>query len=338
MAAASAVTRHPLSVEDILCLSGYAFHARWCLSDGRPTGCPGSVSLEQGYLPAALMKHSGWQLRILIAQGWDRPDMQGAAPAIRAAIDAGMAVVIEDEYIDASVLYGYVSQGETYLLNTYMKGQIEAELAGLSQDPAYAFIIEEHVEPAPFREVFSSILSNAITWWHQEHEPNTCGGPNMRIGRTALEHWARFYDSIDELASSYHRGKGALFYNSLMNYQHLYENRKAATSFLRGHAAQFQRAEGAIRAAAAAYEEEAQILESALGVEDTAWSDLNRIRASLVGRRPEAAAWAAARSVDQTDVWPPELQRRERQIMEEALRLEASAMEHLREAYAQINH
>jgi hypothetical protein len=32
MAAALSTTSHPLSVEDILGLSGYAFHTRWCHS------------------------------------------------------------------------------------------------------------------------------------------------------------------------------------------------------------------------------------------------------------------------------------------------------------------
>lgn len=165
--AALAVTCHPLRVEEILALSGYAFHVRWCLTDGLPTGCPGSVSLEQGYLPAAFSEHTGWRLRVLIASGWDHPDMQRAAPDIIASIDAGMPVVIEDRYIHASVLYGYARQGERYLLNTHVEGPIEAELACLSQDPAYAFILEEYVEPASYAEVFRSVLTNAVTWWHR---------------------------------------------------------------------------------------------------------------------------------------------------------------------------
>ena len=113
MAAALAVTHQPLSVEDILGLSGYAFHTRWCQSDGKPTGCPGSVSLEQGFLPAAFSKHSGWQLKTLFAQGWDKPGMQRAIPDIIASIDAGKPVIVEDKYVHASVLYGYINQGNS---------------------------------------------------------------------------------------------------------------------------------------------------------------------------------------------------------------------------------
>jgi hypothetical protein len=82
MAAALAVTPHPLSVEQILALSGFAFHTRWCQSDGKPTGCPGSVSLEQGFPLRALTEHSGWQLEILFGEGWARPEMQRALPRI----------------------------------------------------------------------------------------------------------------------------------------------------------------------------------------------------------------------------------------------------------------
>lgn len=358
MAATLAVTSHPLSVEDILGLSGYAFHVRWCLHDGKPAGCPGSVSLEQGYLPAAFSAHSGWQLRILLAQGWDHPDMQAAVPDIMASIDAGRPVIIEDRCINASVLYGYVGQGERYLLNTHMDGHIEAGLADLSQDPAYAFLLEGYVEPAPFRDVFRDILSNAIAWWHQEHEPGTCGGDNMRIGRTALEYWAQFYGSIDDIAPAYLRGKGGLLYNSLMNYQHLYENRIAAAGFLSGHSDRFPRAQGAIAKAAEVYREEAQLLGSALDSEDDAWSDINGIRAALIGRAPQSAAWEMARSVGETDVWSPDLgipfitwvrtnpsvghadawtpdvRERERRIMEQALRLETAAIQHLQHAHA----
>jgi hypothetical protein len=63
LAAALAYSSHPLSVEDILGLSGYAFPTRWCYSDAKPTGCPGSVSLEQGFLLSALSAHSGWQFQ-----------------------------------------------------------------------------------------------------------------------------------------------------------------------------------------------------------------------------------------------------------------------------------
>lgn len=142
MAAALAIGPHPLSVEDILCLSGYAFHTRWCQSDGKPTGCPGSVSLEQGFLLGAFSENSGWQLEILIAQGWDKPEMQRAIPWILESIDAGRPVIIEDRYINASVLYGYIVQGDQFLLNTYTDGEIEANLTELSQDPAYAFILK----------------------------------------------------------------------------------------------------------------------------------------------------------------------------------------------------
>jgi hypothetical protein len=232
MAAALAATSHPLSVEDILCLSGYAFHTRWCLSNGKPTGCPGSVSLEQGFLPGAFSEHSGWRLRVLIGQGWSDPAVRDAVQDIVASIDAGRPVIIEDRVINASLLYGYANQGESFLLRTHIDGHIEASLEDLSQDPAMGFLLEDYAEPAPFPVVFRSILDNAIAWWHEEHEPGTCGGANMRIGRAALEYWAQFYCSVDELALTYPRGTAGLLYNSLMNYQHLYENRLAAASFL----------------------------------------------------------------------------------------------------------
>jgi hypothetical protein len=337
MAAALAVTAHPLNAEEILALSGYAFHTRWCLSDGRPTGCPGSVSLEQGFLLPAFSGHSGWQIKVLYDQGWDRPDMQRAIPDMIASIDAGRPVVIEDEYTNAAVLYGYVRGGDRYLVNTYAKGPIEAALSDLGQDPALAFVLGAYTEPPPFPTVFRGVLHNAITWWHREHEPDTCGGPNMRIGGTALEHWARFYGSIDELAPAYARGKGGLLYNSLMNYHHLYENRKAAASYLAKHAPAFPRAEAVLRKAAETYRQEAEVLAAALAPDDDAWRALNQVRTALVRRDPASIPWEAARSVAPADAWTPALQQRERRIMEEALQLERSAIACLEEAYAQVS-
>jgi hypothetical protein len=159
----------------------------------------------------------------------------------------------------------------------------------------------------------------------------------MRTGRVALEAWAQFYAAIDALAPAYPRGKGGPPYNSLMNYQHLYENRQAAVRFLSRHSAGFPRAEGAIRRAAELYQEEVAALASALDADDDLWPDINRVRTALVNRTPESAAWEAARCVDQADVWTPEAQRREHRIMEDALRLEALAIEHLREATERLS-
>lgn len=338
MAAVLAHSSHPLGVEDILGLSGYAFHTRWCHSNGEPTGCPGSVSLEQGFLLDALSEHSGWRFRMLFDQGWDKAKMQRGVPAILASIDAGTPVIIEDRYIDAAVLYGYINHGERFLLNSYREGYIEAALADLSQDPAYAILLEAHVEPPPFVDVFCDVLDKAITWWHREHEPDTCGGPYMRIGRTALKSWAEFYGTVDELASIYPRGKGGLLYNSLMNFQHLFENRQAAAGFLSRHANRFPEATDIIQAAADTYAEEVEVLATVVDPADGFWSAFNQVRSALVSRSRASIPWEEARSVEQTGVWTPEVQRRERRIMEEALMLEETAIQHLAQARAKICH
>jgi hypothetical protein len=338
MAAALSVTARPLSAEQILALSGYAFHNRWCHnSAGQPTGCPGSVSLEQGFLLAAFSEHSGWQLEVFVDQGWDKPNMQRAIPRIIASIDAGVPAVIEDKHINASLLYGYVDRGEQLLLNTYLDGHIQAAWTEVGQDPAYAFVLQDYDEPPPFPEVFRGILDNAIAWWHLEHEPNTCGGPNMRIGRVALRGWARFYGQVDEIAATYPRGKGGLLYNSLMNYQHLYENRLVAASFLANHAGRFPAATETIRKAAELYRQEAALLASALDPQDPRWHDLNEIRRTLTGRTPESAFWEARLAVTESDAWTPEVQQQERRIMEQALELESAAIESLQAACAAID-
>ena len=340
MAAASAVTEHPLTSEDVLALSGYAFHVRWCVPDVGPTGCPGSVSAEQGRIPEAFNKHSGWQLKMIYAEGpngWDKPNMQQAIPEIIASIDAGKPVIIEDKYINASVLYGYINQGERFLVNTYIEGPTEVEAADLSRFPhALAFLLKGYVKPPPFPEVFRDILNNAATWWHEKHEPNTCGGPDMRGGKAALEAWGRFYASIDELAPKYRGGKERLLYNSLFNYQTLYENRRAAANFLSKHAGRFSQAKEAIRRAARLYEKEAEVLGSALDPEDDFWRPMSVLRNIFLSYARETREWQAARSIDRTDSWTAEVQERERQIMKEALKLEESAISQLEEALSQI--
>jgi hypothetical protein len=180
-------------VVNILGLSGYAFHTRWCHFDGNPTGCPDSVSLEQGFLVQAFSEHSGWKLQILFGQGWDRPEWQRAVPAIIASIDAGRPVVIEDKYIDAAVLYGCVNQKEV------------------------------------------------------------------------------------------------------------------------------------------------EMLASALDPDDGLWREFNQVRTAQVSRSVESTRWEDARSMERAEVWTPEIQQRERQIIEQALRLEHSATEYLEQARDQIS-
>jgi hypothetical protein len=135
-------------------------------------------------------------------------------------VDDGRPVIIEDKCINAAVLYGYINEGERPLPNTYLDGYIEATLAERSQDPAFAFILREYVEPPPFADVFHGVLHYAITWWHLAHEPKTCGGAGMRIGRVSLENLACRYETVDDLAVTYIRGNGGLLPNSLMNYHH----------------------------------------------------------------------------------------------------------------------
>jgi hypothetical protein len=111
MAAALSVTEHPLRAEEILALSGYAFHVRWNVPEVGPVGCPGSVSAEQGRLPDAFSKNTGWRIKVISAEGpngWDKPKMRQVIPEITASIDAGRPILVEDEFINASVLYGYI--------------------------------------------------------------------------------------------------------------------------------------------------------------------------------------------------------------------------------------
>jgi hypothetical protein len=158
----------------------------------------------------------------------------------------------------------------------------------------------------------------------------------MRGGKAALEAWIRFYVSIEELATKYERGKEGLLYNSLFNYQTLYENRKAAAKFLTKHAGTFHEAREAIQLAARLYEKESEVLGSALNQEDKFWYKMNELRNTFFISNSESRKWGAARAIDKTDAWTVEVQEREYQIMEEALKIEESAISQLEEALSQI--
>lgn len=122
-----------------------------------------------------------------------------------------------------------------------------------------------------------------------------------------------------------------------MNYHHLYENPRAAASFLSRHAWRFPEAEGLIRKASEAYGEEVGVLASALDREDGAWREMNRVRSALVRRTPEARPWEGSRSVEPEAVWTAEVQRREHCILVRTLELEDAAIGMLRKAHAIIS-
>ena len=79
------------------------------------------------------------------------------------------------------------------------------------------------------------------------------------------------------------------------------------------------------------------LLASAFDPDDEVWRELNRVRRILIGRTVESVPWEEARSVDAVEGWTAAVQERERQIMEHALRLEHSAIQHLQEAHARIS-
>lgn len=309
--AALAVTEYPLSYEDILGVSGLAFRVRWYVGENGPTGCPCSPTGESPTVWAAIRKATGWQYQVFMLTGWDNPLMQKVIPKIFTSIDAGRPVLVVDKNLDSAVMYGYTK--ETFLVQTYYEADVQCTLSELGQTPAVALFLKEHTEPPPFSSVFRDILEDAVMSWHHE-KANTFPSVCLRSGKAALKAWISFLTNFEELAAK-EEPKNLLGYH-IWNYQHLYEARKAAAAFLGKNAGVIPSGKQELVRASSTYQEEAQLLATAFS-EDASWQGMSTLRHAYFRGGWRDTSLAA---------WTSDVRQQMRQLMEQALEIEQSAI------------
>lgn len=309
--AALSVTDNPVTYEDILGLSGLAFRVRWFVGENGPTGCPCSPTGESPLVWTTIGKTTGWQLEEFMEDGWDNPRMQKIIPDIVKSIDAGRPVLAVDKNLDSAVIYGYTDQ-ETFLVSTYYEPFIQCRVSGLGQTPALAIFLKEYVNPL-FSEGFRTILKEAVTSWHKE-KANIFPSEYLKSGKAALKAWISFLENFEELSTK-EEPKKLIGYH-IWNYQHLYEARKAAAAFLRKNAGVIPSGKQNLQDASVAYQKEADLLGSVFHP-DTFWEGMLALRHAYFSR-----GWGDT----PIDAWSYDVRKRLRQIMEQALELEESAV------------
>ena len=312
--AALAVTEYPYTYDEVLGLSGLAFRVRWYVGENGPTGCPCSPIGETPDTLASFSRASGWQIGDFADAGWDNPHMQEVVPKIRQSIDAGKPVLVYDQHLNSSVIYGYADPGDVFILQTHIDGSVECPVSELGQDPALAFLLLDRLEPDPFPEVFRGILSQAVARWHQE-KGDIIPSEDLRSGKAALEAWIQMFDQFDELAARMDPGRLLFFH--LWNFGNLVDARRAAAGLLYQHAAVYSSAQEDLMHASDLYRQEADLLAAAYEDEKTYLGASN------------SETFDASR-------WTFDMQRRERKIMQQALDLERRAVGAMEQALCKI--
>jgi hypothetical protein len=309
--AALSITEHPVLYEDILGVSGLAFRTRWFVGENGPTGCPCSPTGESPTVWDAIKK-TGWQLEQFMENGWDTPLMQGVIPNIVASIDAGRPVLVVDKNLDSAVVYGYADK--EVLVRTYYGPVVRCTVFGLGQSPSLAIFLTEYEEPPPFPEIFKDSLKEAVTSWHQE-KADIFPSAYLTSGKTALKAWISFLANFEELTTKEESRK--LLGHHIWNYQHLYEARKAAGTFLLKNARVLPGHKALLRASTY-YEKEVQLLATVFNSGDAFSEKMNILRRAFFN-----GEWGTI----PIDAWTPHVRQRMKHIMEQALTLEESAID-----------
>ena len=317
--AALSVTERPVSYQDIMTLSGMAFRTRWYDGDNGPIGCPCAPVGETPDVKKRLPKAIGWQIVEYAADGWDKPNMQGAMEVVVHSIDAGIPVPVVDRHLNSVVAYGYAESGEVLLIKTLVDGEYACPLSNLGQNPSLAHILKGPEQLPSFPLVLREVIKDAVKRWYivkSEFIPD-----RLKNGQAALQAWIRGLEQHEELVTRIDPGK-LLFYH-LWAFKHLWDARRAASNFLDQHAAVYPVAQEYMLKAASLYQQEADILGGAYDDPQTYFGSFEDLGACL-----------GSSGYEDTDAskWIPETRVREQQVLIRCLDLEKSAVETMRKA------
>jgi len=310
VAAALAVTEHPVPYEDIVGFSGLAFRLRWWLSStepGRRGWCPSTPVGEFPEEVAATQERTGW--RFLVDSRMDResnPHMEDRAKDIAASIDAGKPVpaYVSPQNLNVGVIYGYQDDAKKWLMRDYF-AKDGTTLVPVEKLGPMIFIPGEFKPALPRRQAVLESLKMAVKHWGRGRGPETDG--KYLYGKAALEQWSKDLSLPDDPAANLNaQEKGALFFATWWVFSQWHDARQAAVKFFGKAAEELGGGAGeALKKAKQQYEEEVKLLTS--GGE---------------GRDAFLGPWNAGK----VENWTPALRKREQDILAEAARREAAAV------------
>jgi len=307
--AATTVTARPFGYDDLMGWSGLAFRVRWYHGDTGQRWCPSSPVGEFPEEIAALQKATGWELRGLMGEE-GAPNMDRHAPEIVASIDAGLPVLAYEPGLNMDVVYGYEDGGKTLLMRDYFTGNEPLRLPA-SKLGFMAILLGKRSAPLSHRDALIAGLQAAVSNWRRGRMAWSKG--SYWYGDAAYAHWIGDLGTVDELTGL---ERGLLFFVNHWNYSSLADARQAASRFLKAEAPLFEGdARAALERAAAAYEEECQLL-----------AEPFRTKGAFLG------PWSGKGIAD----WTPEVRKREQQVLARASKLEAAAIEEIEKALAAV--
>ena len=310
VAAALAVTAHPVPYEDIVGFSGLAFRLRWWPSatePGKRGWCPSTPVGEFPEEMEATQGRAGW--RFLVDSRMDResdPHMEDRAKDIAASIDAGKPVpaYVSPQNLNVGVIYGYQDGGKKWLMRDYF-AKDGTTLVPVEKLGPMIFVPGEFKPALPRRQAVLEALKMAAKHWGRGRGPEENG--KYLYGKAALEQWSKDLALPDDAAANLNaQEKGSLFFATWWVFSQWHDAREAAVGFLGAAAEEVGGSAGeALKQAKQQYEKEVKLLTS-----------------EGEGRDAFLGPWNAGK----VENWTPELRKREQEILAEAARLEAAAI------------
>lgn len=307
--AALAVTEQPVKYPDIMGYTALAFRVRWYKGRTGQTWCPSSPCGEFPEEVAAAQKATGWRMRVEERLGQDDPQMTDFLPDIVKSLDAGIPVIGYEPGLNAGTIYGYETGGETLLMRDYMTKDSDTLRIPPSELGAHLIFLEGRTDPLAAREAIIEGLRMAVS--NARRDPVQAPKGQYHYGDDALAEWANDLGQVDGLGEDERKN---LFFVSWWNFDSLYDARFAAVSFLNNAAAILGgEPADALKRAAAAYKQEADLLRSACDKKD-----------AFLG------PWTGKTE----DNWTPDVRAKEREILLETKKIESSAIVEIEKALA----
>ncbi len=268
LAAATAVTAHPVSYVDIMGLTGLAFRVRWTNEDTATQWCPSTPVGEMPDECAAFARMTGWGLPTDVQFGEEEPDRETIRRKVLASIDAGKPVAAYGTCLDLAVIYGYLDDGKTLLLHDYHQPSDLWRIPLGKLGPMQMYLAEHRGRPDA-QQALIEALKTAVANWKRERHHGGVEGREYWYGDAALRAWQHDLARDGELPAETWK---AFHHLNRWNYSALKDARRAAATFLRQHAAHLgEQAQAALERAAKLYEEELAYLARWEQREDHPW-------------------------------------------------------------------
>ncbi len=313
--AATAVTRHPASYDEMMGATGLAFRVRWSNPDtkgGWTCSCPCGEFVEEF---EDVSRATGWKLDARfdpVNGGLTDPGMA----AIHEAIGVGMPLIGQVGGHDVGVFCGFTEDGAQVVANCY--GHAAGKKYGPRQIGTWRIFLVGRDEPLPVRDALLMGLRTAGRNRHRGKSSERLYGPlgyEWFYGASAFDAWIGDLEKRD-LAGLAAKDRKAYYDQSRFNHVSLLDARQAAVRYL---VAQAKKQTGAAAAsltrAAQAYERETVLLAAPV-----------EAKAPWLGTRAGSAeTWTAASRAE------------EARILREAREQEAEAIRHLQEAAAAMD-